>query len=53
MKRLLGLLVVLIPVSLFVAGCGGSGGGKAGNPTGSMKPDEMKKPADMAKSVKK
>jgi hypothetical protein len=32
MRRLLALLVVLVPVSLFVAGCGGGGGsaGKSG-----------------------
>jgi hypothetical protein len=30
MRRLLALVVVLVPVSLFVAGCGGGGGGGTG-----------------------
>jgi len=42
MKRLVGMLLVLVPVSLFVAGCG-TGGGSSSAPTKFNKPEEMKK----------
>lgn len=50
MKRLAAVLVVLVPVALFIAGCGGGGGT---NPPKSFKPEEMKMPPDMAKKFQK
>lgn len=47
MKRFATVLVVLVPVALFVAGCGGGSGGT--NPPKSFKPEEMKMPPDIAK----
>jgi len=44
MKRLLVLSVVLVPLSLFIAGCGGTGG-SSGKPL-QAKPEEQKKMAE-------
>jgi len=49
MKRLAAVLLILVPVSLFVAGCGGG----VTNPPKSLKPEEMKMPPDMAKKFQK
>jgi hypothetical protein len=51
MKRLLGLLVVLIPMALFAAGCGGGSGSDSSKKV--IKPDEMQMPPDIAKKFQK
>ena len=45
MKRLLVLFAVLVPLSLFIAGCGGTGGssGKAVTPEKTQQMQEMMK----------
>jgi len=44
MKRLAEVLLVLLPLSMFLAGCGGVKPVK--NPPTQMKPTEMKRPAN-------
>jgi hypothetical protein len=52
MKRLLVLCAVLIPLSLFVAGCGATGGGSSSS--GTMSPEQQKKmQEDMQKNMQK
>ncbi len=51
MKRLVGVLLVLLPLSMFVAGCGGVK--PVENPPVMMKPEEMKMPPDVAKQFGK
>ena len=48
MRRLVVLLAVLVPVSLFIAGCGGSGGGG----TGAKGPDPTKSKEAMEQFTK-
>ena len=49
MKRLLVSLALLIPVSLFIAGCGTSGGGHSGPPVGPPSKADLEKMNEMAK----
>jgi hypothetical protein len=44
-EKLVRMWLVLLPVSLFVAGCG-SGGGSSNAPNSMSKPADMKMPAD-------
>jgi len=46
MRRLVGVLLVLIPVSLFLTGCQAKA---VKNPEKIMEPQEMKMPPDIAK----
>ena len=47
MKRLVGVVLVLLTLSFFAVGCGDKGTKTPDNPTGSMKPDEMRPPGDV------
>ncbi len=51
MKRLAGVLLVLLPLSMFLSGCGGVK--PVENPPTMMKPTEMKMPPDIAKKFGK
>lgn len=54
MKRLLVLFAVIVPLSLFIAGCGGSGGpsGKSSEPTADQKKQMQEKMEEKMKSGK-
>jgi hypothetical protein len=43
MKRLLVLVAVLVPLSLFIAGCGGTGGSSGKTPAGTPTADQKQK----------
>ena len=43
MKRLLVLFAVLVPLSLFIAGCGGGTGGSSGKSSGTPSAEEKEK----------
>jgi len=51
MKRLLVLVAVLVPLSVFIAGCGGAGGSSGTPPTSEeqkqMEEEEMKRTQEM------
>ena len=46
MKRLVGVALILLAVSVFAVGCKDKGGKTPENPTGSLKPSEMMQPGD-------
>jgi hypothetical protein len=50
MRRLVGVLLVLLPVSLFIAGCQQKA---VKNPDKIMEPQQMKMPPDVAKKLGK
>lgn len=54
MKRLLVLFAMIVPLSLFIAGCGGSGGssGKSSEPTAEQKKEMQEKMQEKMKSGK-
>ena len=51
MKRLLVVVSVLFPLSLFIAGCGGTGG-PSGKSSGMPSADEKQRMQDMMKAGK-
>ena len=53
MRRLVGMLVVLLPVLMFATGCGGGATKAPKNPDKIMEPQEMKMPPDIAKKFGK
>lgn len=54
MKRLLVLFAMIVPLSLFIAGCGGSGtsSGKSSEPTAEQKKEMQEKMQEKMKSGK-
>ena len=52
MKRFLVLFAVLVPLSWFIAGCGGSGGSSSSKPTTEATPEKMQSMQEAMKREK-